>query len=286
MTRQKQYEQAIGRRLQSAQGLAALEGYLLAESGLPGPRANLELAGGLAQVIAQRGVDSEDWTVLKRWATLDESEAPTDDPHVLLPFCALQAMAALFPQLDPQRQTAVVSAFRQAANDGRWRLREAAAMAVQRIAEWDWPSACAILSDWLDTATLLEQRAIVAALAHPPILFDAERTSFCLQVSDRILCAVAASGGPARRSADFKVLLKGLMYALSVFVAAAPTEGFAFLSRWAAVEDPDIRRIIRANLSKARLARRGRSARFEPREQGGEERRGPAGPTVMRGRVT
>jgi len=102
----------------------------------------------------------------------------------------------------------------------------------------------------------VRQRAIVAALAHPPILLDAERTSFCLRVSDRILCAVAALGGPARRSADFRVLAKGLMYALSVFVAVAPAEGFAFLNRWAAAEDPDIRRIVRANLGKARLARR------------------------------
>jgi hypothetical protein len=59
----------------------------------------------------------------------------------------------------------------------------------------------------------------------------------------------------ARRTEGFRILRQGLEYALSEFVEHLPGPGFEFLTEWAAVEDPDVRRIVKANLGKARLRR-------------------------------
>jgi hypothetical protein len=73
-----------------------------------------------------------------------------------------------------------------AAADVRWRMREATAMALQRIAEADFEMAKAVLDRWMARPTPVLERAIVAALAHPPILHESLRVAYCLQVSDRI----------------------------------------------------------------------------------------------------
>ena len=40
-------------------------------------------------------------------------------------------------------------------------------------------------------------------------------------------------------------------------MAALPADGFGRLERWAAVDDPDVRWLVRENLKKSRLARAG-----------------------------
>ncbi len=237
-------------------GLAALESVLVAGSNLPGPRGNLELAAAFGDAVGERGPGPDVWGVLMAWTTLSAAEAPTNDPREFLPFCALQGLAALYRHESPTHQAAITGILRRAADDERWRLREAVAMALQRISEWDFATVQLTLWEWLDDATLAEQRAVVAALAHPPVLDRPERAAFCLAVSERLLQSVAKLDGAARRSPQFEVLTKGLSYAISVFVAAAPKEGFALLARWAVLPDVDSRRIVRANLGKARLAKR------------------------------
>ena len=49
-----------------------------------------------------------------------------------------------------------------------------------------------------------------------------------------------------RTGYEFRALSKGLGYAISVFVAAAPEEGFRFLRRWAEADDIDVKKIVAA----------------------------------------
>ena len=129
-------------------------------------------------------------------------------------------------------------------------------MALQRMGEASFPTLRELLSSWQEGASHLEQRAVMAALAHPPTLADPEVARYSLGVSDRILAGIASLGPEARKAEEYRVLRQGLEYALSVFVAALPGEGFPFLERWAASEDPDARRIVRSNLGKARLTKK------------------------------
>ena len=142
---------------------------LAANSNLPGPRGSLELADSFAKHVGAIGASDTRWLLFRNWAGISAAEAPTGNPREFLPFCAVQALGALYPKVDAARRPEIVAILRAAADDERWRTREGVAMAMQRIGEADVAALRAIVDAWLPEATLTGQRAIVAALAHPPI---------------------------------------------------------------------------------------------------------------------
>jgi hypothetical protein len=82
--------------LEDPNAFATLEAYLVANSRLPGPRANLSLAQAFADEVGLLGIDDARWQLLHEWTTIGAAEAPTGDPREFLPFCALQAFGALY----------------------------------------------------------------------------------------------------------------------------------------------------------------------------------------------
>ena len=229
---------------------------LAANSNLPGPRGNLELADSFAKHVGAIGASDTRWQLFRNWAGISAAEAPTGNPREFLPFCALQALGALDPIVDAARRRETVAILRTAADDERWRTREGVAMALQRIGEADVGELKAIIDTWLPEATLTGQRAVIAALAHPPLLDDVITAHYALDIADQIMANVCGMGSEVRKSEVFRILRQALEYALSVFVAALPEVGFPRLGHWAATDDPDVQRIVRANLGKARLAKR------------------------------
>lgn len=119
--------------LQEAGKYAELEQRLMGESNLPGPRANLGAASAFADAFASDRVTDEAWELVVAWSVKPETEAPTDDAREFLPFCALQAMGSYYRYAEPARREIILERCRAAMNDARWRMREAAAMALQRI---------------------------------------------------------------------------------------------------------------------------------------------------------
>lgn len=96
------------------------EMFLLAESGLPGPRANLELAWAAAA--------EGDSAQFRGWLAVGPAEGPANTPGEFLALCGVLGYGRLLAAGD---QTALDS-LRQAAGDPRRRVREAAARALQR----------------------------------------------------------------------------------------------------------------------------------------------------------
>ncbi|MHC4198425.1 MAG: hypothetical protein ACYSU0_00340, partial [Planctomycetota bacterium] len=152
---------------------AKLESYLLKNSGLPGRRANIELAAALADVFREKGATEAQWKLLVEWAALSPDEASTNSRREFLPFCAVQALGALHLDSDEGQRKEIFAMLRDASRSSRWRTREAAAFAFQRIGEGDFDELKGLLTTWLDRASLSEWRAIVATLAHPPF-FEAK----------------------------------------------------------------------------------------------------------------
>ena len=72
-----------------------------------------------------------------------------------------------------------------------------------------------------------------------------------LDILDAIMTTVP--GAADRHSDGFVALRKALGYGLSVAAVAAPPPGLALLARWAAVDDPDVRWIVRENWGKKRM---------------------------------
>ena len=247
---------AFGVLLRTSGQRKAIESVLLANSGLPGPRGNIELAQSFAQALASARLEDWHWKMLAEWQSKSTREAPVNSPSEYLPFCAVLSLGVLYLGLPRTGKRRVLAQIQQAARDPRWRTREAVAMALQAIGEEDPEALRAIVAKWMSTADFLQKRAIVAALAHPPLLGDSAFTLFCLRTADAILGSLAGADRAARAREDFRVLRQGLGYALSVFVDKLPEAGFPLLEKWAGVDDADVKWILRENLKKKRLAGR------------------------------
>src|SRR6266705_3636553 len=93
-----------------------LDSHLLAHSGLPGPRANLELA--------QAAADVADEPILRRWLA---------DAEEYLALCGAIGIGRLIAE----GHAGLWPVLRAAADDKRWRVREGVAMGLQRIGDAD-----------------------------------------------------------------------------------------------------------------------------------------------------
>ena len=112
------------------------DAYLLAESGLPGPRGNLELA--------QAAADEGSRALFERYLTLTPDRAPVNSPYEFLAFCGVVGLGRLLAEGEP----GLLPTLRAFASDPRWRLREAVAMALQRLGDADMPRLLAAAREW------------------------------------------------------------------------------------------------------------------------------------------
>ncbi len=216
------------------------DAFLLKESGLPGPRGNLELA----QVVADEGNQG----LFERYLAYDANQAPTNSPYEFLAFCGVVGLGRLLAE----GQTELLATLRHCASDRRWRIREGVAMALQRLGDVDMDALIQAMRTW-STGTPLEQRAAAAALCEPRLLGQAKHTRAVLRILDRITTSLRKVDN--RKSEDFIALRKGLGYCWSVAVAALPDEGKRLMEKWLVDTDKDVRWIMRENLKKNRLAR-------------------------------
>lgn len=233
-----------------------IEHFLLFNSNLPGPRANLELAYAFANHFLTNDIAANKWDLLQRFLHVELDSDPHHNSVEFLPICALVALGSFYTNADSIIQEQIISLLWEFANNSNWRLREAVAMAFQRMEEQDFDLIPPLFNERIRNASLLDMRAIIAALAHPPVLRYEPNTVFCLEISEIILNNVVKLDISQRKIEEFRVLKKGLEYALSVFVASLPTHGFAFLSKWAKANDSDINKILRSNLNKSRLTKK------------------------------
>jgi hypothetical protein len=219
------------------------DAYLLAHSGLPGPRGNLELA----QAAAELG-DEERFL---SWLTLDPVRAPVNSPGEFLHFCGALGLGKLVAQGQPQ----YLERLRGLASDPRWRTREAVAMALQHLGKADMHSLLKVAGHWLQ-GNHFEQRAAVAALAEPALLAEARHAASVLDVLDAATRAIVRCDD--RKQPGFQALRKGLAYAWSVVVAAYPEAGKPRMEAWLNHPDPEVHWIMKQNLGKKRLAAAGK----------------------------
>jgi len=221
--------------------LADWESFLRTESGLPGPRGNLELAAA----VALEGHEA----LFRRWIALDPDQAPVNSPDQFLMVCGVIGLGRLAAD-QPAARPALLAELRRHAADPRWRAREAVAIALQRLGDADMGALLDEMEHWAGGHPL-EQRAAAAALCEPRLLRDPARARRVLAVLDAITAAIPAQRD--RRSDAFKTLRQGLGYCWSVAVAALPADGAPLMKKWLVHPDPDIRWIMRENLKKARL---------------------------------
>lgn len=211
-----------------------LEKFLIENSSLPGPRANLELLFAMAEVF--KNVE-----VLKKWAELDSTQADVNDPRSFLPLCSAVCLGRLHTI---KKTEEYVNILKEMARDDRWRMREAVAFAFQLIGENDFSELKEIFSAWIGKSGNREKRAMLVALAHPKIL-DKQTSVFCFEILAFVL-------KNRTNDEDLEILDKGLKFVVSVYTAAYPEYGFSFMEQWIGRSKP-IDKIIEANLKKNRI---------------------------------
>lgn len=214
--------------------------FLLEQSNLPGPRANLELLW----VVVARGDES----FFNRCLEHDEQSAPTNTPGEFVAACG----AAGIGKLICNGNSGYYKLLRKLASDTRWRVREGVAMALQQIGRVDFHGLIAELELWKQ-GNPYEKRAVVAGLCEPDLLINKEHAEAVLTMVFEV--ANALTQIQQKRDEPFKALRKGLGYGLSVAIVASPVKGKVLFEKLAHSPDRDIQWVVKENLKKNRLMR-------------------------------
>ena len=204
--------------------------HLIRHSGLPGPRANLELLDAAARV-------ADDETI--------EALLTRDDEYTVACAAAALGRRADDPAIEPRVRTL--------AADARWRVREGVAIGLQLLGDGKPGAMAAIVRDWVRDPRPLVQRAAIAAICEPRLLHTPAMARVALDAC--ALATRALTGLPAdqRRKPDARTLRQALGYCWSVAIAADPVAG---LPEFRALDthDPDVAWIVRENSRKKRIA--------------------------------
>ncbi|HET6845580.1 MAG TPA: hypothetical protein VFH29_02020 [Anaerolineales bacterium] len=221
-------------------GLSNWVPFLLKESGLPGPRGNLELAQAFYSEASRDQI--------LELAALGPSEAPENTAKAFLAFCGIMSLGKLAAEGDATK----FAEMRRCASDPRWRIREAVATGLQYAADTQMDAVLRALRSWA-SGNWYEKRAAAAALCEPRLLKSAATARATLTLLDRITRSMLRA--PNRSDEAFRVLRQGMAYCWSVAIAAAPEQGKPLFEKWLTTTDSDIRWMLRQNLSKNRLVR-------------------------------
>lgn len=213
--------------------------YLLDNSSLPGPRANLELA----RAVAVEGSEDLFFELVKPTA----GEAPVNDPREFLVFCGTLGLGTLTVQGNIQ----AIPTLKKLAADSRWRIREAVAMALQKYGAV-YPDKLIVEMNAWSRGSFLEQRASIAALCEPSFLKERAHALETIQILNRVTESLVRD---KQKNEEFRILRNGLAYCWSVAVAELPAKGQSEMEKWMTRTDPDVRWVMKENLKKTRLIR-------------------------------
>lgn len=216
--------------------LADWDVFLCRESGLPGPRGNLELA----YAVAEEGTRKQ----FKQWIS---RKADENTPEVFLVFCGLVGLGKL-----AGRAPELFEQIRPYASDPRGRIREAVATGLQLAGDQDMHRLLREMKTW-SKGNWYEKRAAAAALAEPRLLERPTHAKQALAILDTITASM--EGSEETREESFQALRKGMGYCWSVLVAALPEVGKPMMESWLDSKDRQVRRVMKENLRKNRLLR-------------------------------
>ena len=219
-------------------GLVDWDQYLIDESGLPGPRANLELA----EAVSQEG----DLERFRRYLAYGPEDAPYGSALEFLPVCGAIGLGRVLSEgrLD------IIEELRSHASDSRWRIREGVAIALQKFGDKDIDRLLSEMEIW-SRGNLLERRAAIASLCEPRLLKKPGSVQIVLDILDQVTKDILIEAN--RKTDEFIALRKALGYCWSVAAVAAPEEGKKLFGKWFVNKDKDIRWIMKENLKKNRL---------------------------------
>jgi hypothetical protein len=217
--------------------------FLKANSNLPGPRGNLELAYAAAQTANKDQMEI--------MLAEDGPDVLENSPEVFVVFCGIVAMGAIYIPDDPDQ----FGLLKRYAGDPRWRIREAVAIALQEIGKRDMLLILNELHSWLD-GSFCVLRAVAAGLCEPALLKDEQIAAEVLDILDQI--TIRYQDGAGSDKEGYEILMKGLSYCWSVAAAASPDYGKKLIEKWISSGHAGVRKVMLENLKKNRILKMGK----------------------------
>jgi hypothetical protein len=258
---------------------------LLRGSGLPGARPNLKLAEQFAGACVARGAAVDPLVV--KLATLDPDTAPGATELEFLPMCGVAAVGARGAS-DPDSVPRMLAVLEEAAEDLRWRVREAVPPALARIGAVRGETLLEDIGPWMDS--FFPTTAVLIAMARQAWLSSLnEPTIVVVRLTEAFELARNAERS-AERYPGYKALLVALGVGPAVLAARFGPPVFDVLVREADIKEPKVRHAIERNLESSVLSRRfpGDVQRvrraLEASAKGPRDPRSNVGPTRRRGR--
>jgi hypothetical protein len=207
--------------------------YLKKNSGLPGPRGNLELAYTVADIGTQEQFE--------HFLTVDANE---NTPELFVLFCGVVGLGKLAAE-----KPEFFALVRRYASDPRWRIREAVPTGLQLSGDQNMDLLLNEMKKW-SKGNWYEKRAAAATLAEPRLLKHEKHTKQVLQLLDKITASMETI---EPKGDAYIVLRKGMGYCWSVAVAALPDFGKPIMEKRMDSKDKDVRWVMKENLKKNRL---------------------------------
>jgi len=223
----------------------SLTEFLIANSGLPGPRGNLTLAAEASRLIAM------DWATKKRILKgLIIGWSASGDEYLM--FVAHSAIGHVLSG-NPEEMEWAVPILYEANFSPLWRAREGVTFALEALLEDRVDLALSLIDEWCKRRDPIVVRNSIVALAHPTQLRRNHAQLDALERYNGIGMEIVAKA--IDPGDDVKMLAKSLGFTISV--AAEADEGYLDeFEKWIDGNVKTWRSIIKKNLTKARIAKK------------------------------
>ncbi len=224
---------------------------LACASGLPGTRMNMALALAFATECAQRGSPTD--ALVFALASMSPEEAPGASEREFLPVCGILALGARASK-DRALVPRSLERLHEAADDPRFRVREAVPLALARIGESEGDSLAVDLGGWMDG--FHHSAAVLEAMSDRVWLSALTRTDLVYQRLDEAFALARDAPRAAARFPGRKALVLALGRVPGIVAMRFGVPIFDQLAEWAAgTTDPELREAIASNLRASGLAR-------------------------------
>lgn len=210
---------------------------LLKNSGLPGPRGNLELLYSFSKNATEDEID-ECLSFYK-----DDLH---NSPEEFVVMCGIVGYCIR----NKNNIQKTLTTIRKYASHSSWRIREAVAIGIQEITENNTSEIINNLEKWTD-GNDLEKRAVVAALCEPKLLKEKSFIIELFEILNKITMSFDKIDG--KLSENQNSLRKTLGYGWSVAIVSLPNEGKVAFEKIARCNNKHIKWIVKENLKKKRL---------------------------------
>jgi hypothetical protein len=229
----------------------ALFDQLAVASGLPGTRANITIAQAFAAECASRGKTTD--RLLFTMAGLSPEAAPGASAREFLPLCGILGLGERAAS-DAGVRAKVLALLHDAAEDLRFRVREAVPIALARIGDELGDVLVADVASWMDG--YFQATAVLLAIGNAQWLGAIDDANEAIARLDEAYVLARDAPRAAARWPGRKALVEALGTVPAALAARFGRPVFEKLAAWTKTEQPELREAIEKNLRGGNLASR------------------------------